>query len=252
MNKKTLPIIFYIVLLALIGVAIYFVVDKKAKLATNQSGDGAHTNNTVPPNHVTPISSTTPHLEQDQVYENQYIKVIIPPGWVTKQVANNPAALNIIKGNYILFINARARQASGVPGGRFEEFAGGAPSVDAVIVEHPGGPCGISETSMIVVNGVPTKRTDYYVSSSDQNEFCRKPTVAETVWYFSFVGNGINYFNIPNDSGALGWVVTMAYDSKIVNSFPIKSSLTLNKILSEMTSIVKTLAIKVPTDYIPR
>ena len=251
MNQKTLNIILGLVIVVLIGAGAYFVVGKKSEPTNNQPVVADNTNNTEPANQVTPTPNTTTPLVQSQVYDNQYIKVTIPAGWSAKQATNNPAALNITKGNYILFVNARAGQASGVEGGRFEEYAGGAPSVDALIVEHPGGPCGNSETSTITANGVTTKRTDYYVSSSDQNEFCRKPTINNTLWYLSVVGNGFNYFNIPDYSGAVGWVATMAYNSKVINSFPVKNSSGLNQTLSEMTSIVKTLTIKTPVAYIP-
>jgi hypothetical protein len=251
MSQKTSDIIFGLVIIILIGVIGYLVVDKRSESANNQPVVGNNTNNMGPTNSLSPTTDATLPLAQSQVYHNQYIKVTIPAGWSAQQAVNNPAALNITKGNYILFINARANQASGVEGGRFEEYAGGAPSVDALIVEHSGGPCGKSETSTINANEVSTERKDYYVSSNDSGQFCRKPTINSILWYLSVVGNGFNYFNVPDYSGAVGWVATMAYNSKVINSFPVKNSSELNQILSEMTSVIKTLTIKAPVAYIP-
>ncbi len=206
------------------------------------------------------------------VYENRYVKVMIPTGWAAKEASQvidynncatkqncspsiktgpNPAAVNITKGKYILYVNTRASQASGVEGGRFEEFAGGAPSVDALIVDHPGGPCGTPTTATVTVNGQTMNRVDYYISSDEQNGTCRKIASKKPVWYFSVVGGGINYYNIPHLTGPDGWVVTMAYDSKDPKSFPAQNDPSLETALSEMSGILKTLTIKAPTPYIP-
>src|SRR3989344_3193736 len=122
MNQKN--IILGLIVVVLIGVVAYFIVGKKSEPANNQPIVANNTNNTEPTNQVTPTPNPTAPLTQSQVYDNQYMKVIIPAGWSAKQATNNPAALNITKGNYILFVNARAGQASGVEGGRFEEYAG--------------------------------------------------------------------------------------------------------------------------------
>ena len=203
------------------------------------------------------------------VYENNYLKITIPSGWTVKipnrtvsftpcsatgcqtKIQPDPKSLNVIKGNYILFVNARAEQASGVEGGRFEEYAGGAPSVEALIIDHPGGPCGTGENTTIAANGQQIQRTDYYVSAKDQQGDCRKISGNKTLWYFSDVGHGINYFNIPNFSGAVGWVATMAYNSSNISSFPEKNSAGLVNALSEMSDIVSTLVIKAPVPYTP-
>jgi hypothetical protein len=240
-------------------------------------GSGQPPTNNLPPAtvqkpQVSPITQTVPSPAASiigKLYENDYIKITIPSGWVAKaanrssyfpcssapgcqsKTAPDPASLNITKGNYILFINARAGQASGVEGGRFEEYAGGAPSVDALIIDHPGGPCGTWTDTAISVNSEQLPRRDYFVSPSDNQGDCRKPTVNKTLWYLSVVGGGINYFNVPNFSPAAGWVVTMAYNNKGINSFPEKNSPGLVAMLSEMSDMVSTLTIKAPTPYTP-
>lgn len=211
------------------------------------------------------VLSTFRFTNTIQSYENEYMKIAIPVGWTAKEATQknsygtcidkeactveekiepNPAAVNITKGNYILYINAQASQASGVEGGRFVEYAGGAPSVEAVITEWPSEPCygSAQATSMIIVNGISMKRTDLFVGARDTAEYCRKPT-SGTVWYFSYIGSGINYFD-EKLAGLDGWVISMAYNSRDVNLLPKKGSAELNAMLAEMSSIVKTLEFK--------
>lgn len=133
---------------------------------------------------------------------------------------------------------------SGVEGGRFAEYASGAPSVDAVLTEYDGSSFGIGQANTIRVNNVAISRTDLYVSSKDTGS-CKKPSGNKSLWYFSVVGNGINHFDGVSFSG-VGWVATMAYNSKVIDSFPVKSSSDLNQALSQMTEMVQTLNIKTP------
>ncbi|HEV3037011.1 MAG TPA: hypothetical protein VHA33_04410 [Candidatus Angelobacter sp.] len=181
---------------------------------------------------------------QKPVYENQYMKVILLPGWAAKKAGRNPAAVNITKGNYILYINTQATQASGVEGGRFSEIAMGAPSADAVITTYPSPPCGKGESRPALA---PYTRNDLYVSKADMSSqtWCNAPSSGATVWYFSYItdaaGGYLNHY-VPGQGRAL--VVTMAYRSKDVNSLPLKDSRELNSMLSEMTSIVNSLKIK--------
>jgi hypothetical protein len=181
---------------------------------------------------------------QNAVYENQFMKVILLPGWAAKKAGRNPAAVNIIKGHYILYINTQATQASGVEGGRFSEIAMGAPSADVVITTYPSPPCGKGESSPA---SAPYTRMDLYVSKTDleSQSWCNAPSSGATVWYFSYItdagGGYLNHY-VPGQNRAL--VVTMAYRSKDVNSLPLKGSTELNSMLSEMTSIVNALKIK--------
>ena len=188
--------------------------------------------------------STVQQSNQNTVYENQYMKVVLPPGWKATRPRRIPAAVNITKGNYILYINTQASQASGVEGGRFAEIAMGAPSVDAVVTTQPSPPCGTQESKPI---SAPYTRGDLYVSKTDSKgqDWCNAPSSGATVWYFSYItdaaGGYFNYY-VPGQNRAL--VVTMAYRSKNVDSFPLKGSPELSSALSEMTSIVNSLKIK--------
>ncbi|HEY6330055.1 MAG TPA: hypothetical protein VI756_12020, partial [Blastocatellia bacterium] len=62
-------------------------------------------------------------------YETDYLKVSVPAGWTAKEATPrhqpDPAAVNIVKGKYILYIDVHTGQASGTPGGRFAEVAMG-------------------------------------------------------------------------------------------------------------------------------
>src|SRR5215467_10393470 len=181
---------------------------------------------------------------QDAVYENQYMKVVLLPGWTTKKAGHNRVAVNITKGNYILYINTKASQASGVEGGRFAEIAMGAPSADAVQTEQPSPPCGNAESKPAAA---PHTRVDLYVNKADitSQAWCRAPQSGATVWYFSYItdaAGGFFNFYVPGQNRALG--VTMAYRSKNVDDLPVKGSTELDSMLSEMTSIVNSLKIK--------
>lgn len=205
----------------------------------------------------TPTSISTPTatpIFQGQLYENQYMKITIPAGWTVTQATEtvyvkdvlqkhpNPAAVNITKNNYILYINTQAQQASGIAGGRFSEIAQGAPSADAVIQIHPSSPCGFSETNP----GFPDHpRVDLYVDSRSNRELCAHPSTKATVWYFSYITDRSgSYFNYYKEGEPLSFVITMAYNSKDVNKLPVKGSAELNTMLNEMTAIINTLEIK--------
>jgi len=187
---------------------------------------------------------------QSQNYENQYLKITIPSGWTATEAnksTSSLAAVNITKGNYILYINTEASQASGTPGGRFAEIAMGAPSADAVVTVQPSPPCGTSVSNPAMLDH---PRVDLYVNSKDnsQSGLCNLPKNSSTVWYFSDItdshGDYFNYYDSNSTDSGKGYVITMAYNSKDVNSFPVKGSTELNSALADMTSIVKSLVIK--------
>jgi hypothetical protein len=206
------------------------------------------------------------------IYENEYMKVTLLPGWVAQQakritynqncvsfkdctttpkVEPNPAAVNITKGDYILYINTQASQASGIEGGRFYEIAGGAPSVEAVVQDPGAGvTCFTSEETASISSEF--LRKDLYESSaghSDHGKYCNLPQMG-TAWFFSYVttekGGYFNYYNPQRtqEGGPTSLVITMAYNSKDVNALPLKGSPALNSMLTEMTSIIKLLEVK--------
>src|SRR5260370_7560942 len=181
--------------------------------------------------------------DQNTVYENQYMKIVLLPGWTATRPRRIPAAVNITKGNYILYINTQASQASGVEGGRFAEIAMGAPSVDAVVTLHPSPPCGTQESTPVLA---PYTRNDLYVSkaNSKPQDWCNAPSSGATVWYFSYItdaaGGYFNYY-VPGQNRAL--VVTMAYRSKNVISFPCKATTDLTSVLSTIPSLANSFTI---------
>lgn len=182
-----------------------------------------------------------------QTYENSYLKLTLADGWTATAPSSNPAAVNIRNGNYILYINTQATQASGVEGGRFAEIAQGAPSADAVVTVQPSQPCGTSESNNLTVSGANHSRVDFYVDSNEKDSYCAKPTNGANVWYFSYVtgtGSNAGYFNYYTAGQNKALVITMSYNSKTVNSFPVKGSAELNSKLSEMSSIIQSLEIK--------
>jgi hypothetical protein len=235
MNEKIVKVILGVIVVVLLGVVFYRFEINKSSLS-------------LPPS-------------SEKTYENEYMKVAIPDGWEAKEatktvyVSNcinkqncstipktepNPAAVNITKGNFILYINTQAQQASGVNGGRFAEIAMGAPSADAVVKVQPSSECGVSEKTSFQ-NYV---RVDWYVDSQNKQEWCNVPSTS-TVWYFSYVTTSKGgYFNYYNEGSPTSLVITMAYNSKNVNDLPIKGSAELNSALEEMTRIVNSLEIK--------
>ncbi|MBX4204727.1 MAG: hypothetical protein KW788_00890 [Candidatus Doudnabacteria bacterium] len=196
---------------------------------------------------VSPTPTPTPaETPQKSVYENSNMKITLEDGWIAKQAGSNQAAVNIIKGNYILYINTQASQASGVQGGRFAEIAQGAPSVDAVVTVQPSPPCGTSQSGKTIIDGDSTHaRVDLYVSANDKKAYCAVPTNGQTVWFFSYITNSNqSFFNYYTQDQPPALVVTMSYNSKTINNFPVKGSEELNKMLAEMTGIAQSLEIK--------
>lgn len=203
----------------------------------------------VQPPVVQPLPAVMPPAVE-QVYENEYMQVIVPAGWNLSEVTETlsdatTGAVSITRNGYTLYIHPQASQASGVTGGRFAEIAMGAPSADAVVTEQPNPPCGQTVNGGIIsIPGVDLTRKDLYVSKADKKDYCAVPTTG-TAWYFSYItdykGGYINYYK----AGELpGYVITMAYNSKDVSALPLKGSPELTTALTEMTGIIKTLKLK--------
>jgi len=92
--------------------------------------------------------------------------------------------VNITKGNYILYINTQASQASGVGGRAVCRNCYGAPSADAVIKEWPSQPCGSLEKSPVYTNKDENPFTEWilYVNNQEKNLYCNVPANNSTVW----------------------------------------------------------------------
>lgn len=177
-----------------------------------------------------------------ETFENQYLKVTVPADWKLTETKNKTGAVNIIKGNYILYINPQANQASGVEGGRFAEISMGAPSSDLINTEPPSSPCGISENHPALEKH---PRVDLYINKSSAQVWCKAPTKELTYWYFSYITNSDgSYFNYYKPGEALGYVITMSYSAKDIESLPIKDSKELKDAIATMTAIAKTMKIK--------
>lgn len=251
MTNRNLIISGIVVIIIAIGIGYWALASRQ----TETTNTPPTTTQTTPPaTGTTPPPDTNP-TPATSTYENGDLKVIVPQGWTateatqhtyvgtstTPTVTPNPAAVNIRNGKWILYINTNASQASGVEGGRFAEIGMGAPSVDAVITVEPD-ECGTTETHAAYGN---FSRVDYTMSAADKRNGCVAPTNGKTVWFFSYLtspGNGFFNDYVKGQNPAL--VVTMAYDSKVVNDLPVAGSNELTAALKAMTDIAKTLVVK--------
>ncbi len=231
-------------------VAAYLIWGMQAQAPSNVPAANTTSNN-APGNQAPSTPSAT-----STTYETANLKVTIPAGWTAKEASlpvyegtsntptyvPTPSAVNITKGNYILYVNTQATQASGVEGGRFAEVGMGAPSVDAVVTEEPN-ECGTTtKTAAFDIYS----RVDYYMSAAEKTDWCVAPTNGKTVWFFSYLtspGNG--FFNDYVAGTNPGLVVTMAYAGTTVNALPEKGSAELTAALKEMTDIASTLEVKI-------
>jgi len=188
---------------------------------------------------ASPTSSASP---ASTTFRNQYLTVSVPSGWSAVQVAGSLASVNITKDGYVLYINAKAYQASGVNGGRFAEIAQGAPSADAVIKSWPSSPCSAPVLSDLANSGLFSRRADLYVGSGASSN-CNTPS-ASAVWYFSYLtGASGSYFNyyVTGQNPAL--VVTMSYQANAIDALPKKGDAGLARALTEMTDIAGSLRV---------
>jgi len=246
-SKAPAVIITTIVLAIIIAGVAYAITSKsneKVSIAiVTPTASPSVTTSVSPSTSPSPEVTTTPTaVAQSKVYSNTYMSVTIPGGW--SYSATQSGAVNITKDNYILYINPRAQQASGIQGGRYGEIAGGAPSSDAVNnLDAGNAPCTPPETHT-TTGGY--SRYDYYVSNTTKGEnACTSPSDGSNIWYFSYLSKDGGYFNhtTAQQGTAEGYVITMAYNSKNVNALPKKGNATLNAMLAEMTSIASTLKI---------
>jgi hypothetical protein len=237
MNERNYFIGVAIIVIAILAGAA--IISLRPFSATAPVIDTTNQGTNTPSEHTeTPVTGT-----KDTLYENGSLKITIPEGWTATPAAGATAkdALNIEKGNWILYVSPHASQASGVEGGRFAEIAMGAPSVDAVVTEQPS-ECGTTTKSAAFGT---YSRVDYYMSNADKKDWCNAPTNGKTVWFFSYLTSPKNgFFNHYATDGNDALVVTMAYDSKSVNALPVKGSAELTAALKEMTDIAKTLTVK--------
>lgn len=200
----------------------------------------------VTPSISVEVTSSPTTADMSKTFSNEYLSITIPEGWTYSTTARG--AINIIKDGYILYINPRAQQASGVEGGRFAEISMGAPSSDIVNLEPPSDPCGTSST--VAMQGTTYQRHDFYISNETKQEYCAAPSNGAQVWYFSYVTAAdatygyFNYWRTPRSDGSVGYVITMAYNSRDLNALPARDDQMLSSMLSQMSAMIKSLVIK--------
>jgi len=148
--------------------------------------------------------------------------------------------VNITKDNYILYINPFFQQASGVQGGRFSDISSGAPSSDAVLKTQPANPCGTYDSTSIRT----LKEYDYYISTTETNTNCNKPTDSGSRWYFSYATKDSGYITYYQSDETHGYVITMSYNSRDITKLPKKTDAQLTDMLNQMREIIKTLELK--------
>lgn len=187
---------------------------------------------------VTPTPSL--ELQNEELYKefsNEFLSFKYPSDW---EVTKTGGGANIIRGNYILYVNPNYSQASGVRGARLSEIASGAPGADIVLTVHPAyeGSCGSTEKISIDKKA----RNDLFVSVYGTGAQCNLPTDNQTHWYFSFVNTDFGYVNYYKDGQVLSYVITMTYKTDDVNKLPVKGSVDLENNLEIMTEIVKTMS----------
>lgn len=245
-----------IILVILIGVAIYFLVapDKNAPVVQQTSSQAITTTTSPTITESTPAPSTPSPLSGSP-YETDSIKLTIPDGWTategTKNESTDPSVdkqvpdtgrVTITQGNYTLAISADVQPSGGPETGRLSDITQGVASADAVITSQPN-QCGTSEQHDGLNADHP--RVDLYMSASDTKDGCAAPK-AGTVWYFSYIGLGaVNPYQDPQATTALA--ITMSYNATDVNKLPSKDDPTLTQMLDEMTRIAQTLQLKTQT-----
>ncbi len=189
----------------------------------------------------TPVATPTP-TPSSTIFKSPYFSVTVPSDWKATSARSSAEAVNITKGNYILYINTHASQVGGGFGGRFSEIAMGAPSADATITEWPTDPCLTPIYTPTTGNYLYSSRGDLYVDKTAPS-WCNIPTTG-TAWYFSYItGSKGYYFNQYTNTGNDALVITMAYNTSSVNNLPKKGDASLTAALDAMTSIASTLHI---------
>src|SRR5258705_9671480 len=96
----------------LIGVAIYYATNTATKQSntTNTVVSSTVVKQTNPAPQPAPQPAPTPTITT-KVFENSYVKFSYPSDW--NVVLANDYQINVEKGNYILYFNTQAQQASG-------------------------------------------------------------------------------------------------------------------------------------------
>src|SRR3989344_811982 len=190
--------------------------------------------------------------EETVKYESDYLSLDVTSGWTTKAAtaANTKGAVNVTKGNYILYVNPVFLHASGIIGGRFSELTDSMPSVDLVMakVERPANPEDCAET---VGRSITEKLslTEMYTNSLKKGNSCQFPSDGETRWFGSFSsGDAEPAFGrkgstrIENND----YAITLAYKTSSINNLPktSKGNSELQSVFDDVNTMLKSLKLK--------
>jgi hypothetical protein len=239
--KKQLPIL--IAVFAVAVIAAYVVMQRRS--------------DPVPVPSSSPTASSVPG---GSTYYNRYMSVDVPADWKLTEVPDASGAVNITSGAWVLFIHPAAVQASGVEGGRFDEYAGGAPGVELVMgdLERPrnGRECAVPSVKQgaAVIEGTSVARYDFFTVLKGAMPGCHVPAEAPPVWFLSIVGNknGLNEVKsvtqkkvLPGPNGTpRQFAITMSYKAATVEDLPRQYSRELDMALREMDAIVSTIVFR--------
>ncbi len=161
------------------------------------------------------------------------------PGWT---VTSSPPKVLVTRGKYVLTINAIYEHASGVEGGRFGEATADMPSVTAVRadVEGPWGTtCALDGPAQNLVVNANLSLSNLYTNDTKSNvtDGCQFPSDGRSAWFGSlYVGSG----------SESEYTITLAYDTSDVNALPKKGTPELTQVLTDVTTMLKTLVMKPP------
>lgn len=169
-------------------------------------------------------------------FENQYVRMIILPGW-TVDASSSPPLVKLSYGKYVLtidpiFVHARAF-------GYLEDIASRLPSVEAVMAEVDG-PWATSCAQPEKM--IPTSRIQLwplYTADTKRNinYGCKFPSDGKPAWFGSYsIGAG------PES----GYIIALAYDSNDINALPKKGAPELTRVLSDVDRMMKTCKLKPP------
>jgi hypothetical protein len=171
-------------------------------------------------------------------FENRYLKIQVLPAW-TPQPYNDPT-LDLVRGKYVLSINPIFTHASGIEGGRFNEFANGKPSIDSVManVEQPAGgfECAQKPADEIAVRP-DLSLQNLYTDRSKTGNGCVFPANGSSVWFGSYFSGG---------GSESDYSITLTYSSDEVNDLPAKDSAELKQVFAEVREMLQSLQLKSP------
>jgi hypothetical protein len=171
------------------------------------------------------------------VFENEYVKMTIRPGWTVD--SSTPPLLKVHHGKYVLTVNPVYEHASGVEGGRFEEVTDGMPSIEAVraaVLQPSWILC--AQSDVVKITGTISLVTLYTDDTKENvDNGCRLPADGKTAWFGSY---------FVSEGSESSYTITLAYDSSDVDAFPKKGTPELRKVLSDVVTMLKTIELKPP------